>query len=1030
MADTSTIQTARMDKKIEEMAKATQAAFDRILSTSASQMWDPKHVDKLAKRLADIQSKIQEANLKGDKDRAEALQKRLEKMHIEIANPRDLKRLSKGAADAAQTFGEGLSGAFQSLKSKDLGQIAGMFKKMGQSASAAGTKMEGTAVKGMGGDAIAGLGKAMSTIGPAIAAIAGAAVGIAALVKIVMDADSRIKDLNKSMLEAGIAGQEFGDDVGQGMGQVRQAFTGMGAIKYLDQLGTTSKETIAVLGGFQKAGTTFKEMTGAAKNDAEAVDKLREAVKGAIVYSKLLGESAEKVAGDMAKMAEETSSTLEGVRDKFTEIAAAAKQSGFDTKRFYGMVLEVTTGMSMYNVRLQDTIGLLSQAGKVLGPDAGKAWAQSLAGGLKEVSTRDTVVNTMKMGKGQVQGAAKEDAKFQAAALKDSFMAIQTAGGKPADQMAAALEKAGLSASMTPEDLAKGMGNMSKDSAEILRAELNRVEGVSGLGTKTAHAQYVARAGEGKGGLGGEVNAMKNFGVVGTLMTKVRGSHAVDSGTDFDKLDPENVVKQIAAESLKTGAGAITSQDADMLRDAIGALKSKDEAVTMEGIAKELGLAQKTSEEEAKKAEDLKKERENAWLEDQRLATQVVENTQSLADIMENRIEQILTTISEGINKLVSWTPWGKKGQSDEAKAARGEAIDETNKKIGELTEELGKIKGTGARQDAGRKAIKEQIAEQRELSRTMGRDTTTEGTSEDFIRNARMATLTDAERKELETQQADAKGTARSKGQTALGEKWHVSQDNTAVEERQAKFIEDKFLMDKTMDVGRSMDVSAAQMTPQQAEAQKKIEDDQQKAWALKKAKTLAGMSDADQTAMSGDIDVATAGKTPEEAKKIADGIAKKYFDKQKKIDDARVQKQTDTTIKADDKRAKDAEIARITSGLMDPTGTNKVAAEAAARAIVEGTESAFTGDKKLLTQGRKIQSGDTTPMKDGELAYSDSSGHMEFAAIADDDVVDIHHKGRGGRGGGGTINVSVNQWGDVPGAILKAMETMRVRT
>lgn len=999
----------------EDAAKAVDLLNKRMLKiaeVAGSMDWGAKNVDKLKKRLSDIRSKIQEANLKGDKDRADILQKRLDKMSIEIANPRDLKRLSKGAADAAQTFGEGLHGAFQTFKSKDLGSMAGAFKKMAQSATTVGTKMEANASKGMGGDAIAGLGKAMSTLGPAIAAIAGAAVGIAALVKIVFDADSRIKDLNKSMIAAGVSGQEFGDDVGEGMSQVRKAFTGTGSTKWLNDLGTTSKETIDALGGFQKAGTTFEEIRGKVKDDTEAVDKLREAVKGAVVYSKLLGESADKVAGDMAKMAEETSSTLEGVRDKFGEIAAAAKQSGFDTKRFYGMVLEVTTGMSMYNVRLQDTIGLLTQAGKVLGPDAGKAWAQSLTGGMKEVSTRDMTVNAMKMGKGNVQGAAKLDATNQASALKDSFMSIQKAQGKPAEQMAAAFKLAGVGnlAEMKPDDMEKTLGNMSKENALILRSELNKVEGVSGLGTKTAHAQKVARTGEGLGGLGGQVEGMKNFGAIGTLLAKIGGSNAVDKGLDTKELDPENLVKNMAKESLQSGAGALTSQDKDMIWNAMGSLKAKQKTegknagntITNENVAKELGLMQKAADEEAKKAETDTSTKENAWKRDQELASKIVENTQSFADVLENKIEQLLTTISEGISSLVNWFLGG---QGAEDKKAKSDALDEGAQKLEDLTEELGNVKGKGPEQDEQRKLIREQIAEQRELNKTMSRDTKTTGNGGNFERSAKLAGLTDDQKKEMAEEVAKARTEAWVKNKDQFGGYVGVGQETSGIK-IQDKAVEDKYMARKGLGT-------------------------EHKKFQLHKEATLKGMSSEDTKAMSEEIASATEGQTAEEAKKTTEGITKKYYEKQKKIDDDRVQKQTDDLIKADDKRAQEAEINKITAGL-DPTGANKDAAAAAARAIVEGTTSTFTGDKSLLEKGNKIRSGEVR-MNDGELTYSENGEPREFAAIAADDVVDVHHKGRhrrGGGDGGGNITIQVNQWGDVPGAILKAMETMRVRT
>lgn len=945
------VTTARMDPEIAEMVKVAQGNVTKAIAEAAQSGWGRKtfgrYVDEAQKKLA----LYNKALVDGNHYIADKLKKDLDKVHLDILKPKDIKEgvkdLTKGLAGATESFGDGLHKAFGSLKGKDLGGLLGQVKGLGKSVSIAGSKMEETTQKGKMGDVVAGLGKAVSGLGAVVMAIAGIGLAFAALVKIVMDADSRIKDLNKSMIAAGIAGQEFGNDVGQGMERIRDAFTGTGAIKYLDELGIKSEEAIAAMGGFQKAGLTFQEMGGGANSSAEAVDRLRESVKGAVVYAKLLGESADKVAGDMAKMAEETATTLEGVRDKFSEIAAAAKQSGFDTKRFYGMVLEVTTGMSMYNVRLQDTIGLLTQAGKVLGPDAGKAWAQSLAGGMKDMSTRDLAVNAMKMGKGQVQGAAKEDAKAQAGALSKSFKDIAAKPGKAADQLNAALGKAGLSAGLSPEDLAKGLGSMSKDQADILRAELNRVEGVSGLGTKTAHAQMVARAGEGKGGLGGQVNAMQQFGAVGTLMTKVRGAHAVSARTDFDKLDTEDVVGKIAAESLKTGAGAITSQDADMLRDAIGALRSKGDKVTMEGIAKELGLAQETADKTAKEAEEAEKKRKDAYVRDQELAGQIVTNTQSIADRMDNVIEQLLTEIAGGINKLVSFF-WGGQGILD--KEARRGAIEATQGDIAKLTEQLGKAK------PEERAEIREKISKKRAMLDVVTRDTETTGGSKDFLMAAALKTLSPEDKAAMEKEKAAAGAS-------------HVQRVKEAYEN------EDK-----------------------------------------------SGVS-----------------ASSEQLKKDNAAIEQKYFEKQTRIDDKRSAKNTKELLDGQAKLTKEErEIGAISAELIAAGVTDKVAANAIAQKMQSGAFDVGAGKwgpqaSKVMQSRRAIDAyGAQGPVaRDGILTLDRGDGNPRMHRIdSSDDVIGIGKPGGPLSKGGGNISISVNQWGDVPGAVLKALETMRVRT
>lgn len=691
---------SQFQQEVDEMNRSTRKSA-RTLAVAISDSIGRVNV-ALAKDLTDrvgrIRQKMKDAMMKGDKERVEALQKELNKLDVKLFRKPGFQRFSKEMGNVAESFGEGLHNAFKEVQSKDLGSLIGMIKKFGSGMANIGTKMEATSKGGMLGSLVEGLGGFLAKAGPLITAIGGVAMGLVALVKIVMDADARIKELNKGILEAGTAANDMGNNVFRSFSNIRKAFSGMGAASdYLQEFNTTSKESFAILGAYSKYGLTYTKLTAGAKDAAEAQERLRDATKSAAVYSKILGESAEKVAEDMARMAEETASTLEGVRDKFGEISLAAKQSGFDTKRFYGMVLEVTSGMSMYNVRLQDTIGLLSQAGKVLGPDAGKSFVQSLKGH-EGMGAQERAVAVMKMGTKKTQEVSKADAKAQAGALSESFKDIMKSGTAEQQKgLADALAKVGLTdmSNLTPEAIAGAFSKVSEDQAQILTANLNQVQKT--LGTKAYKATAVARAGAGQATLGKEAFGYENMGLAGTLMSKMMGSHAISSGLDVGKLSPQDIIGQIAKEGT---SGALTPEEKAMFTDALGQLKAENQKrkergetelpITMEAIVEKLGITAKMDEKDAKDKDD-------AWRTNIELAKDVVTNTQSIADILDNKIEQILTTISEVIEDIletVSQIPGlggltGNVAKRKEAREAKEQATESIQKYLEKKSEEL-----------------------------------------------------------------------------------------------------------------------------------------------------------------------------------------------------------------------------------------------------------------------------------------------------------------------------------------------------
>ena len=162
-----------------------------------------------------------------------------------------------------------------------------------------------------------------------------------------------MKDLNRTLMTSGLAGADLADQygrLGDTLTNISQHFAEAFTLKNV--WGTTAKDHLEILGGFASAGVSFRQMKEGIAQAADGMKRLEEYTVAALTYSKLLGLSTQEMSSTMASYMEELGLTLEGVSGRFANITVAAKESGFATKRFFNMLLQATSGMSMYNVRL------------------------------------------------------------------------------------------------------------------------------------------------------------------------------------------------------------------------------------------------------------------------------------------------------------------------------------------------------------------------------------------------------------------------------------------------------------------------------------------------------------------------------------------------------------------------------------------------------------------------------------------------------------------------------------------------------
>jgi hypothetical protein len=407
-------------------------SFSEMIGEAVSLGFKHTNLSDMAKRLTKIQDDINESRQRAlklehqiqeklaRKESAEnekriLAEEKLKLKHLEARSKQEFKagerliarrkkayeeaeRLaSRTMGEKAEEFGDSLSKGFDDLKSFNIGNI---FKGIGARTEAKGAQMM---MKSEQGGAMAGMmsqiGGFLAKLGPALVAIGGIAAGLAAIVKIILDADSKAKELNRALLDGGVAATDLADgfnDVTEKVDLLRRSFTE--ALGFNRKWGITAKDSLEVLKSYDEAGVPVRNLVGNIEDAEAATQRLQGATEGALAYSKLLGISNTEAAAHMAGYMEELGLTLQGVEERFSEITAAAKESGFATKRFFNMVLQATTGMSMYNVRLDEAAGLLIHLGKILGQKMGGDFLQQLTKGFKDEGTLDRVRKTMTTG--------------------------------------------------------------------------------------------------------------------------------------------------------------------------------------------------------------------------------------------------------------------------------------------------------------------------------------------------------------------------------------------------------------------------------------------------------------------------------------------------------------------------------------------------------------------------------------------------------------------------------------------------------
>lgn len=637
--------------------------------------------------LVDTGEKLQKALRQGNFEEAERLERildtRVRRFQKETSAISDaFKNMQVRQARTFEEHADAFGNKVQKLRQGLFGGLAGFgdtvrtgggaVQRFGRERQAAAERARSLAHDEGGdttkADKMARQGQIIANIGKAAVGFAAVAGALLLLVKLFADLESKIKDANKEMLNAAGAA-DFGlthVDVVTGkltrqLEAMRVATTEVND-NFL-KFRVAAEQQQKILSQFNEAGLTFARMNQEIAQGEKFMTSFSDATALAITYSRNLGVDSGEIASKMGEFSFETGMGLRDIAEQFSTISREAILAGFVTKRFYSAVVEATSGMGFYGVRIEETTKLLKSFDSLLGEAVGTKAFKSIIGQSKDRGAQDRIRDLLlknpnfaqeQFGKAFERQVAMLSAEFgnlggeeirKILQLSDVDMSarLQTLGMSPEQmsrfQGASLVGKAarGDLGAMTRAMPFAGPGfdvAMASSGSQVFGdRRIDEVlrdigtKGAAGVAEFAALEQVTGRTPEQLEELGRLfVNAEGALANLGRIQGKVGRGEAL---TDEDKKLQDRLQGELGL-FLDKQTNQIMKGDFDSNRELIAgtetAIKNALDMVTATGP-----LGEKASEEQLTK--------------DQEIASEISKNITGLNEIMEQSVVQVLNNI-------------------------------------------------------------------------------------------------------------------------------------------------------------------------------------------------------------------------------------------------------------------------------------------------------------------------------------------------------------------------------------------------
>jgi len=432
-------------------------------------------------------------------------------------------KTGKIGKDLGKAVGEkGGSLLAKSAEHWKVGGVAGVAKA---GAAAAG----GAALKGIGklAEGVGGMVNMLSKLGPIIS---GVAMGIAAVVKLLIDAEAQAKTFNKEMLAvnsvSGFLADNLGDanvagdDIERTLKAVRDAaYDAFENIRW----GISAEDHKATMQALSAEGTNLHRLRQeyiAAGGDIHDAAKMQQFYAGvtheAVTYSRMFGVSLGELAQAQGEWTTDLGMGIESTDRAFKMLGDTAAQSGVESNKFFAIIRGVTADLNLYNMRIEDTVKYLGALSKVMSPRNAQAFLQA---SMQAIKGQDWISRTKTgiLTKGKDVGILMSDINRSVQGLGDQF--ADKLGGVSKDYEDA-IRKGGEPF----QDLLKRMPDDMKGALREAQLQITMKQGLAkggqvgrgiALGETGAAAQFEAMVAAVKGINGVQGPLLENLGNIG-----------------------------------------------------------------------------------------------------------------------------------------------------------------------------------------------------------------------------------------------------------------------------------------------------------------------------------------------------------------------------------------------------------------------------------------------------------------------------------------------------------------------------------
>lgn len=673
------------DQVAENFSRGVEAGLRLSISSGKAGAAIKKFAET---NLTDVYEKFNKAVSDGNAKEAAKLERLLDKrtrqFEREVQAQADAyeamqKRSAQTWSQSADKFRDTVDDINRSMHMKDPSGYLGMGRQLGGRIAERGRARQQQAFRmrdaGVIDDAaaakMASRGAMVAKIGVALGAIAAVAAAVLALIKLFMDLNDRIVDMNKAILKTGtISDMGIGGRAFEAAHKFNRELETMrtdvlAASSELDGFRVSSEEMFGTLGALNEYGKGFEKIADQIDRGATHLRNYGDAAELAITYAKLMGTSSEEMGQNMSRIANDMGQDFERVAEGLSAVRQEALLSGFSMKRFVSTIMEATTGMGAYAVRLEEAGKTLKFLSNAMGETAAKELFGALVNRFTELGTGDRLKRILTTGLEPMADIFESQAKANA------------------DSIAKDLEAVGYEAlGTTGAGLVANLRKMSEDERLEMLADLKQANVSPELAQRLDNLVETVRAGQGD--LGAMVNAMSDMGPAGTLAALTQNQ--VFGGMRLHEFQAQGAAQRAAAEQMTGMTGkqfeilvdASRATSADMrrllkiqaeVRDGRKLSRKEQEEFAQKFGATVTGTGEIVSAsydltsglmELGGKIEDendlmlaqnerYKKAEEAAVSEDIELARRVAQSTEKLSNVMEANMLQVLNQIYKAI---------------------------------------------------------------------------------------------------------------------------------------------------------------------------------------------------------------------------------------------------------------------------------------------------------------------------------------------------------------------------------------------